>query len=140
MKNYFNSYALSTLAVVGLGLGIAGDVFADTVDFTDNGSFITSDFLEANVTVSGSDLAIVIDGAGPGINGGLSSPLLDTGETMSFDFTDPVTDVVIDGFGIIDTTGDLPLYVGADLEGFDENGFSIGVVSIGLDYKLATTN
>ena len=135
MKKYFNSPAVGALAIVGLGLGMAGNAAADTVDFTDNGSFSTPSLTEGSVTVTGSDDLVVIDNDGLSVLGGVSSFVLDPGETMSFSFASPVSNVVIGDYQAFDTDGN-GLALDATLQSFDENGGLTGTVVTQFDGSL----
>jgi hypothetical protein len=100
-----NHDSVQVVLLASATLGISANAAAETVDFTDNGTFPTPFLIEGNVTVSGSNILFVLNGAGIGIEGGVDNTLLDPGETMSFAFATPVTDVVIDTYQAFDTGG-----------------------------------
>ena len=88
-------------------LGISANAAAETVDFTDNGTFPTTFLIEGNVTVSGSSIIFILNGAGIGIVGGADNTLVDPGETISFAFTNPVSNVITElAFGRFGNTAE----------------------------------
>lgn len=110
---------LAALAV----LALSANAFADTVDFRDNGSFITNSLTEGIVTVTGSG-QVGVSSNGLGISGiGVSSISLEPGETMIFSFAASVTDVVLIDIFPSDIGND-GLALNATLESFDADGTS----------------
>lgn len=123
---HFKSIQVGLLATAALG--ISTNAVADTVDFTDNGGFTTSSLTEGIVTVTGSNDIEVTDNIGLSVVGGLADVILDPGETMSFAFTTPVTDVVIGTYQAFDTDGN-GLGLNATFEGFAPDGTITTVVA-----------
>lgn len=109
-------------------LFMSGTAAADTVDFTDNGTFSTASLTEGIVTVTGSNNVQVVANFGLGIVGGVSSSVVDPGETMSFSFVDPVTNVVISDFQSFDADDDGFTAPFALFESFAGNGSLINSV------------
>lgn len=117
--------------VVGAGIILgATAAMADTVDFTDNGTFSTQSLTEGIVTVTGSDAVSVRAGRGLGVLGG--SPLLEAGETLSFSFDNVVDNVLIGDYIAADLDGD-GTDLDATIEAFDVNGTSLGSVTTMID-------
>lgn len=122
MKKYFNSTAIALVATTGVATGFAENASAETVDFRDNGTFHTTSYAEGNVIVTGSNLIAVTSGLGIGVVGGIDHVTVDPGETITFDFRNPVTDVVINDFQSFDTDGNGILYLDATLYAYNEAG------------------
>jgi len=129
-------FQIGLLATCGLAIGVADEASADTVDFTDNGNFQTPSLTEGNVTVSGSNSIQVTNGTGLGVAGGIADVIIDPGETITFSFANPVSNVVINDFQTFDTSGDGILYIQPFFEVFDEDGFLVGSAELHLSPSL----
>ena len=64
MKANHNSLVIGLLATTALTVGMAEEASAEVISFLDNGSLVTPSLTEGNVTVSGSGLLQVFEGAG----------------------------------------------------------------------------
>ena len=125
----FKSIQAGLLAIAVLA--ISTNAFADTVDFRDNGSFFTTSLTEGIVTVTGSgQVGVSINGLG--ISGsGTSAISLEPGETMTFSFSTPVSDVVLIDIFPSDI-GNNGLALNATLESFDASGTSTAIVATAI--------
>jgi hypothetical protein len=135
---HFKSIQAGLLAIAALG--ISTSAAAETVDFRDNGIFSTAVLTEGNVTVTGS-ANIRGHVTGLGISGGVDALSLDPGETMTFSFATPVTDVVLIDVQPTDI-GNNGANLNATFEAFDENGVgtSIASAAMGLFQPVDVSN
>jgi len=124
-----------------LGINQDGSVVCDptlpgpgiTVDFTDNGAYQSASLAEGIVNVVGSNTLSITNHDGLGIVGGLQSLLLDGGESMSFSFATPVSDVVINDFLAYDTNSSGGIDLQVTIEAFNESNASLGSATTAID-------
>lgn len=125
---------LSTTGFVA-SLAIATSLFVstaahaeETANFGDLGTFTTPSLTEGSVTVTGSNLVNVLQSGGLGIVGGTFDHTIDPGETISFSFANPASNVrMVLGCTAADVNGD-GILLKVRLEAFDEFGGSKGQV------------
>jgi hypothetical protein len=85
----FKSILVFLIAFVTLG--ISANATAETIDFRGKGTFVTSIWELSDsggriLQISGSDILLVSVATGLGVVGGIDNTVLDSGETISFEF------------------------------------------------------
>lgn len=124
MTRFSRNVAACLVALPVAGLGFAADAL--TVSFTDDGTFSAPSVTEGIVTVTGSADVNVLNFNGLGVVGGVSDDSVDIGESLTFTFSVPVTDVSLGRLGA--ATGDQ-----FTLDGFDANGGTLGPADTAVD-------
>ena len=123
-KTILRVVAMGVLAVAlaVLVTPTATEANAEQANFQNLGTFTTPSLTVGSVTVTGSNLVNVLNFNGLGIVGGQFDNTIDPGETISFSFADPASNVrVVIGCAAGDRNGD-GLLLKVRLEAFDGFG------------------
>lgn len=127
-KKLFATSMVATFTIVA-SLFVSADANAEeTANFQNLGTFQTPSLTVGSVTVTGSNLVNVLNLNGLGIVGGAFDSTIDPGETISFSFAGPASNVrVVVSCAAGDRDGD-GLLLEVRLEAFDEFGALLGQV------------
>jgi hypothetical protein len=116
--------------------GLASVANAETVDLTDNGTFLAPSITEGSLTVSGSNDVTSTNGLGLGIFGSPNVSAIDPGETMTFSFDTSVDGVFIDNFATVDIGGD-GIFIEITLSAYDTDDLFITSATQTINPSLA---